>query len=260
MGRWREIVTLLLCGWGVHDTFYAGSFLRGGQKDLWSSNEREALKVTHIDLASAKLLETDHKNLGDAEYGCICKICLFVVPQKYILSSYIITSSAIYHLQLLTYFLNMQHTVHKFTHVHTAILHICCMYNNAMYRYMQASLCPRALYNCTCIHIQMFQLHFLPICTYLPFALKQAVDVTCICPQPVKRRGKYMFCRLLWIFCKRSKCTKLPMVPYKNKELNIDKDFANLQNMQNHSFSPCTVAYIAKHKASLHYHICSPFY
>ena len=152
--------------------------------------------------------------------------------------------------------LNMQHTVHKFTHVHTAILHICCMYNNAMYRYMQASLCPRALYNCTCILMQMFQLHFLPICTYLPFALKQAVDVTCICPQPVKRRGKYMFCRLLWIFCKRSKCTKLPMVPYKNKELNIDKDFANLQNMQNHSFSPCTVAYIAKHKASRHNHIC----
>ena len=65
MGSWREIVTLLLCGWGVHDTFYAGSFLRGGQKDLWSSNEREALKVTHIDLASAKLLETDHKNLGE---------------------------------------------------------------------------------------------------------------------------------------------------------------------------------------------------
>ena len=67
------------------------------------------------------------------------------MPQKYILLSYMITS-AIYHLQLLTYFLNMQHTVHKFTHVHTAILHICCMYNNAMYRYMQASLCPRALY------------------------------------------------------------------------------------------------------------------
>ena len=113
--------------------------------------------------------------------------------------------------------------------------------------------------HCTIVHVSLckcFNCILSIFFLYVHIFHLQSVDVTCICPRPVKRRGKYMFCRLLWIFCKRSKCTKLPMVPYKNKELNIDKDFANLQNMQNHSFSPCSVAYIAKHKASRHNHIC----